>query len=113
DITNNIGKEEEAIVSVGGKMYITDDETFSSSKLINAHMSPLDDSVQYYISELKKKFSSDDIIKEINRLEDIKVLIIDDTIIDEYHHCSPLGKSSKSPTISTIYKSETSYAGGV
>lgn len=112
DITNNIILEEDAVKSLGGEMYITEDVQFSSSKLISAHMSKLDDSVQSYITSLKKELSGDAVVKEIERTKNIKTLIIGDTIIDEYHHCTPLGKSSKSPTISTIYKSGVSYAGG-
>lgn len=113
DITQNIFLEEEAAKSVGGQIIFTEEITFSSSKLINAHMSQHNNSVQNFLSELKKKFSTEKIIDEIEKLKNLKVLIIGDTIIDEYHHCTPLGKSSKSPTISTLYKSGEAYAGGV
>ncbi len=113
DITRNIGLEEDAVKAVGGKLYITEDETFSSSKIISARMSKLDDSVQSYISNLKKDFSGDDVVKEIERAKSLRALVIGDTIIDEYHYCTPLGKSSKSPTISTIFKYGQSFAGGV
>jgi len=112
DITKNIVLEEDAVKAAGGEMYITEDIQFSSSKLISAHMSKLDESVQSYISGLKKEFSGDDVIEEIEKAKNLKTLIIGDTIIDEYHHCTPLGKSSKSPTISTIFKYGDAYAGG-
>jgi bifunctional ADP-heptose synthase (sugar kinase/adenylyltransferase) len=93
-------------------MHITEDIQFSSSKLISAHMSRLDESVQSYINSLKQEFSAEDVVKEIEKAKNLKTLIIGDTIIDEYHHCTPLGKSSKSPTISTIFKYGDAYAGG-
>lgn len=113
DITGNINKEEEAVKSVGGQLYFTEEIQFSSSKLINAHFSPLNDSVQEYLGGLKKKYNADSIINEIEKLKNLKVLVIGDTIIDEYHTCRPLGKSSKSPTISTMFLKGESYAGGV
>lgn len=113
DITGNINKEEEAVKSVGGQLYFTEEIQFSSSKLINAHFSPLNDSVQEYLSGLKKKHNADSIINEIEKLKNLNVLVIGDTIIDEYHTCRPLGKSSKSPTISTMFLKGESYAGGV
>lgn len=113
DITGNIHKEEDAVKSVGGKMYFTEEIQFSSSKLINAHFSPLNDSVQEYLGSLKKKYSADSILNEIEKLKNLKVLVIGDTIIDEYHSCRPLWKSSKSPTISSIFVKGESYAGGV
>ncbi len=112
DVTNNIGLEEQAVIDNGGKLHITDDETMSSSKLINAHFSQLDDGVQKYLENFKAKFNVDTVAQYINDLSNLKVMVIGDTIIDEYHTCTPLGKSSKSPTISTIYRSGVSYAGG-
>jgi len=112
DVTNNIGLEEQAVIDNGGKLHITDDETMSSSKLINAHFSQLDDGVQKYLENFKAKFNVDTVAQYINDLGNLKVMVIGDTIIDEYHTCTPLGKSSKSPTISTIYRSGVSYAGG-
>ncbi len=113
DITGNIGFEEEAVKTVGGKFYITEEVQFSSSKLINAHFSPLSDTVQSFLADFKTKHSAEAIIAEIEKLKDAKVLVIGDTIIDEYHYCKPLGKSSKSPTISSVYLRGESYAGGV
>lgn len=113
DITKNISLEEEAVKKIGGRMEITEEIQFSSSKLINAHMSRHKDEVQDYMTGFKSRFPTEVIIDHIDQLKDIRVLIIGDTIIDEYHYCTPLGKSSKSPTISTLYKSGESFAGGV
>jgi rfaE bifunctional protein nucleotidyltransferase chain/domain len=113
DLTGKIVDEIQAVESVGGKIHFTEEITFSSSKLINAHFSPHDDQVREYIDTLKSKFSSADIIEWINKLSGLKVLVIGDTIVDEYHYVLPLGKSSKSPTISSLFQNAVSYAGGV
>jgi rfaE bifunctional protein nucleotidyltransferase chain/domain len=113
DLTKNIYLEEEAVQSVGGSIFFTEEITFSSSTLINSHFSPFNEKVQDYLVEFKKRYTSDDVISFINGLKDAKVLVIGDTIIDEYHYCRPLGKSSKSPTISTIFLNGEAYAGGV
>ncbi|PCI94743.1 MAG: cytidyltransferase [Flavobacteriales bacterium] len=113
DLTDNIGIEENAVLSVGGKIHITEDESFSSSKLINTHFSPLDENIQSYLSDFKTRHNIDDVLKVLDKMKDLNVLVIGDTIIDEYHTCTPLGKSSKSPTISTKFETENSYAGGI
>lgn len=113
DITGNIGFEEAAVKEVGGKFYITEEVQFSSSKLINAHFSPLSDSVQGFLADFKSRHSAEQIIDQLEKLKDVKVLVLGDTIIDEYHYCKPLGKSSKSPTISSVFLRGESYAGGV
>jgi rfaE bifunctional protein nucleotidyltransferase chain/domain len=113
DLTKNIYLEEEAVQSVGGSILFTEEITFSSSTLINSHFSPFNERVQDYLTDLKKRYTSDEVISCINSLKEAKVLLIGDTIIDEYHYCRPLGKSSKSPTISTIFLNGEAYAGGV
>jgi rfaE bifunctional protein nucleotidyltransferase chain/domain len=113
DLTKNIYLEEDAVESVGGSIYFTEEITFSSSNLINSHFSPFNETVQDFMVDIKKRYSSEDVIACIEELKDAKVLVIGDTIIDEYHYCRPLGKSSKSPTISTIFLNGEAYAGGV
>lgn len=113
DLTKGIYDEEDAVKSVGGKLLFTEEITFSSSHLINAHFNPHGSKTQDFVNTLKKKYDGEFILNEIEKLNKLKVLVIGDTIIDEYHYCAPLGKSSKSPTISSIYLREEVFAGGV
>lgn len=113
DLTKGILDEEEAVKSVGGEIYITEDITFSSSNLINNFFSPHNPKTREFIENFKKKHSFDKIVEELDNLSNLKVLVIGDTIIDEYHYCMPLGKSSKSPTISSIFLRAETFAGGV
>ena len=113
DITKGIFKEEEAVKSVGGKLHFTEEITFSSSALINTHFSPHNEKTQEYLAEFKKKYSADKINMQLDKLKDISVLVIGDTIMDEYHYCQPLGKSTKSPNISAVYLRQNVFAGGV
>jgi bifunctional ADP-heptose synthase (sugar kinase/adenylyltransferase) len=46
-------------------------------------------------------------------LKGLKVLVLGDTIVDEYHYCQPLGKSPKETIVSTRYVSQESFAGGI
>jgi rfaE bifunctional protein kinase chain/domain/rfaE bifunctional protein nucleotidyltransferase chain/domain len=113
DITGNIFKEEHAVKEVGGEIHFTEEIVFSSSSLLNTHFSPYNEKTREYLAVFKKKNSADKINKELERLEDISVLVIGDTIIDEYHYCQPLGKSTKSPNISAVYLKQNVFAGGV
>jgi rfaE bifunctional protein kinase chain/domain/rfaE bifunctional protein nucleotidyltransferase chain/domain len=112
DLTGNIRKEEDAVAEVGGQFYITDDVTFSSSKIINAHFNPLPGNVQEYLSGIRDKFPVDHILSKLNSLSDLRVLVIGDTIVDEYHYCVPLGAASKSPTLSVKFIRAESFPGG-
>ncbi|RMG72718.1 MAG: hypothetical protein D6722_04925 [Bacteroidetes bacterium] len=113
DLTGNIRKEVEAVRSVGGDIYFTDEITFSSSNLINAHFSPYSETAQEYLYALRQERKASEIVEIIEGLSDIRVLVIGDTIIDEYHYVTSMGKSSKSPTLSTKFQRAETFAGGV
>lgn len=113
DVTKNILKEENAVKAGGGKIHFTEEITFSSSSLINTHFSPHNEKIQQYLAAFKKKYSAEKINEQMDKLKDISVLVIGDTIIDEYHYCQPLGKSTKSPNISAVYLRQNVFAGGV
>ena len=62
---------------------------------------------------LKEKFSFKDAEAIVDRINELKILIIGDTIIDEYNYVSFLGKPSKENIISTLYEETEKKAGGV
>ena len=87
DATNQIKKEVLAIKSVGGRIIHTDTELFSSSKIINQTNLDLTNEQKSLINKIKKNknFNNDSkILSTMNSFSDIKVLIIGETIIDEY-----------------------------
>lgn len=112
DLTGKIYDEEEAIKSVGGKLVFTEDITFSSSKLLNNSFDVYPQNTVKYLTELGKRYSADVIAEKIESLGNIKALVIGDAIIDQYHYCSPLGKSSKEHLVVTKYQSDEAFAGG-
>ena len=112
DVTGKISEEEEAIKSVGGKIIYTDDITFSSSQMINSYLDVFPQRTVRYLQALGKRYPMETIVDAIDRLKKLKVLVIGDTIIDEYHYCVPMGKSSKEHLVVNRYTSEEMFAGG-
>ena len=112
DVTGMISVEEEAVISIGGKLIFTDDITFSSSSLINNFLDVYPPEVSTYLKILKEKYTIGDITEKINSLKKLKVLIVGDSIIDQYHYCTPMGKSSKEHLVANLYDSEEDFAGG-
>ncbi len=112
DVTGKIYEEEEAIKSVGGQLLFTDDITFSSSQLINDYLDAYPPRTVKYLKAIAKRYSIDSIIDKLNSLKDLRTLVIGDAIIDQYHYCLPMGKSSKEYLIANRYLSEESFAGG-
>ena len=112
DITGKIYEEEKAIKSVGGRLVFTDDITFSSSSLINNYLEVYPPRTVKYLKAIAKRYSIDFITEKLHSLKNLKVLVLGDAIIDQYHYCTPLGKSSKEHLVANRYTSEESFAGG-
>lgn len=113
DITGRVYKEKKTIESFGGRLVFTEDITFSSSKLINDNFDVYPQETVRYLKAISRKYPMETIIKKIDSLNEMKVLVLGDSIIDQYHYCHPMGKSSKEPLVVNKYVSEESFAGGV
>lgn len=113
DITGGIFKEEEAICSVGGRIHFTDDITFSSTELLNTHFPVFPDEAKDFLNSFRSRYSAGEIIQKLKDLSRLKVLVIGDTIIDEYHYCRAIGKSPKETILTTKFIEEERFAGGV
>lgn len=113
DMTGKIGREEKIVREVGARLAFTEDIVFSSSNLINTHLSLFSVEVKEYLNLFKTRYSLDRVNEALNRLGNLKVLVIGDTIIDTYVYCEAIGKSSKDPVLALRHQSEDSFAGGV
>ena len=112
DRTGGIILEEAAVKNVGGELVFTNDITFSSSALINRNMPVFSQQVIDYLAEIGSRYSSDDITKYLDAAKTMKVLVVGETIIDEYLYCEPLGKTGKEPVLAARYASRDKFAGG-
>lgn len=113
DLTGKIRDEEEAVRAGGGRIHFTHEVTFSSTEILNRHYMVYPDQAQVYLENFRKKYKVPEIIDRLKGLEDLKVLVIGDTIIDEYHYCQPMGKSPKESIVASKYLREEAFAGGI
>ncbi len=113
DITGKIAKEEKVVNEIGGTLAFTDDIVFSSSNLINRYLSSFPVEIDSYLRLFRKRFELDGILKVLDEMSSLNVLVIGDTILDEYQYCSAIGKSSKDPVLALKYESHDLFAGGV
>lgn len=95
DLTKKIFLETNAVKINGGKTIYTKSVTFSSSNLINKYSDLLTNDQKNYIKQIKKKYNFEKIKSYIDNFKKIKVLIIGETIIDQYNFCEALGKAGK------------------
>jgi len=113
DLTGEVYNEEAAIRSVGGQVHFTDELPFSSTKLLNDHFHVYPEEAEGFLNRFRQSYTPEDVIEQLKDLKKMKVLVIGDAIIDQYHYCRAMGKSPKEMIIPTRYLSEESFAGGI
>lgn len=112
DVTGEIYNEKAAVEKYGGKLVFTDEETFSSSQLINRFFQGWSDDQKLVIEKVRELGGEDRIRKIFDAMAGIRVAVIGEPILDVYRFCSPEGISSKSPSISARFSHEEQYRGG-
>ena len=112
DITGKIDEEEKALEAIGGVIKYTENITFSSSNLLNKFGDVYNDAQKYFIQKMFKDQNYDNIRMKIDDLKNLKVLIVGETIIDQYVFCEALGKSGKEPVLVLRDIKMEQYAGG-
>lgn len=113
DVTGGIVDERNAVEAHGGRIVFTDDITFSSSSLINRYLGVYDAELQAYLEEAREGDLLPRAIELIESVRDKRVLLVGDTIIDEYRYVMPMAKSPKENMIATLYRDHETFAGGV
>jgi rfaE bifunctional protein kinase chain/domain len=85
---------------------------FSSSQFINNFLDIYPEDTKSFIRKFARKYSFNDILNWVNSLRDLKVLLVGDAIIDEYHYCTPIGKSAKAQLVVNKYLAHEVFTGG-
>ena len=81
DKTKNIIKEKIAVERAGGLIKFSSDDTFSSSKIINSHLNIFNERQKKFIQSISKKYDFNKINGYVEKLQNLKVLLLGETII--------------------------------
>lgn len=112
DMTGKMGKEAAVVKELGIRLEFAGDIVFSSSNLINRYLSSLPEEIQAYLQLFKTRYTMDEVMTGLDRMKELRVLVVGDTILDEYQYCNAIGKSSKDPVLAVSYQSKDMFAGG-
>ena len=113
DVTGGIALELEALHKHGGRIVFTKDITFSSSTLINRYLDIYDPPLREFLDDFRERVSLEKLIDLLAMVENYRVLLVGDTIIDDYQYVEALGKPAKENIIATRSKGQELFAGGV
>jgi len=112
DITGKINEETKSLNSIGGKVVYTNDITFSSSSLLNKYGEIYNKTQKSFIEKTLSGKNINQIKNVLDKLKNLKVLVIGETIVDQYIFCEALGKSGKEPVLVLRDLNSQQYAGG-
>lgn len=71
------------------------------------------ESVSKFLESFRKNYSGEEIIRRLRTLKNLRVLVVGETILDEYHHVDTIGKPPKGTHIAARYLEQEVHAGGV
>jgi len=112
DVTGKIISERETVERSGGKVVFTHDITFSSSELINRYIIQYEPQVRAFLDAVREKNEQTTILNLLDSVSDMRVLVVGDTIIDDYNYVMPMGKAPKENLVTTLHQSREVFAGG-
>jgi bifunctional ADP-heptose synthase (sugar kinase/adenylyltransferase) len=102
----------EAVAEVGARVEYLDRLPFDFSVSVTDYFRSFSPEVEEWLKVFRERYSVDDVIRHLENLAQLKVLVVGEAIIDEYTFCDGLGKSSKDPILSFLYRWTESQAGG-
>jgi rfaE bifunctional protein kinase chain/domain len=94
--------EQDAVTGYGGKLlFSSGDVSFSSIDLLRKEFQQLNFSTIVPPQDFPSRhgFTMADLGRALDRMNELRVCVIGDTIVDEYITCDPLGMSQEDPTI--------------
>jgi len=111
DKTGKLQREHEVLKETGAELRFTHDIVFSSTKLLNEHyLYPAE--IKQFLAEFSRKYSFKSITEMLDGVKSLKVLLVGDGIIDEYHYCESMGKSPKAQLVVNKHLGYEVFAGG-
>jgi len=111
-VHEKIFEEEKEFYLGKSRVHETGGFSFSSSQIINNFLDIYPEETRLFLKKFAKKYTFNDITEGINSLRKMKILLIGDGIIDEYHYCSAMGKSAKSHLVVSKYITHEVFYGG-
>jgi len=112
DYAGNLKAEKAALSNYGGEIYLTSEPVKSSSAIINEmkNYSSEDRKIKEHI---KSFFSNKSLAELIEEIEEKRILLIGEIILDEYIFTESLGKSGKHPLVAEKETGRKQFLGGV
>lgn len=112
DVTGNIRDDVAEVRTHGGEICYVGSVVFSSTKILNRHFDHLPETVKSFCRELSARIAFRDFRDMVEQFRDLRVLVVGDTIIDQYAYLKVQGLTSKNRMISGRFLRQDTQLGG-
>ena len=113
DVTQNIQREIAQVRTYGGDIRYTREITFSSTRLINNYLEVVPPELKRYASDFTQQYSLEQIREVVDAMQQLRVLVLGEIIIDEFVSCTVQGLTVKGRSPSTRFVKKEQHLGGV
>lgn len=112
EISRKIFKEEKDLFWGKTEIMETGGFSFSSTEIITRFLDIYPEDTKQFLQQFFQKYSFKEIADLFHGLEKLKVCLVGDGIIDEYHYCEPMGKAAKANLVVNRFMGNEVFAGG-
>lgn len=113
DPDSGLNKDKWIVEANGGELVFVDEiPGFHSSKILNEYFPVHSSETTSFLRLFKQKYKADEVIQGIEKLKNLRVLVVGEAIIDRYCYTLPLGKANKANILATQLIGEENFAGG-
>ncbi len=112
DPTSALSREVERVTEHGGEVQFVGGAVYSSTKLLSDHFDVMPAPLKAFSSEFRGVHGMDSIHSALAGMEDLRVLVVGDVIIDEYVYTEFQGITSKDHAPSVRYRDSQRQWGG-
>lgn len=112
DLSGRIVLEQIAVESVGGRLFFSQEMPIHSTPLLNNFIDPYPEAVLEYLRKIKKRYSFNNLVEMMDKLQSLKVLVIGEAIIDQYDYVEAMDVSPKGGVIAMRHIDTELFAGG-
>lgn len=113
DITGKIDKERQKVEQYGGELVFTDEITFSSSSILNRNFGMVDESFRDVADQYRDYGRLEYFTPFLDKISNLNVLLVGETIIDQYTYVDVLGKAAKESILACQHRDDEIFLGGV
>ncbi len=112
DVTGNIRHDLTEVAAHGGEVRYIGSVVFSSTRLLNRHFQHIPEQVRSFCEDLASRTSASELRAAVDAFANLCILVVGDTIIDQYAYLKVQGLTSKNRIISGRFLDQQTHLGG-